>query len=57
MYKIIFVDGFYKSQLNKKGKPDKYGEPMLFKDEKEAKDYIKRKTYPGMSFHYEIKEV
>ena len=57
MYKIIEVDNGIRSQIDIKGKPNKYGEPKLFKTVKDAQKWIDRWTYKGMSWHYEIKEV
>lgn len=57
MYKIIEVDIGIRSQIDTKGKPNKYGEPKLFKTVKEAQKWIDRKTYRGMTLQYEIQEV
>lgn len=57
MYIIVEVDGFIRSAIDKTGKANKYGEPKLFKTKKDAQKWIDRRSYDGMSFHYEIKEV
>ena len=56
MYKIVKVSGFVREVIDKKGKPNKYGEPKLF-TLKEAEKFVKRNTYRGMSFKYEIVEL
>lgn len=57
MYKIIEVDNGIRSQIDTKGKPNKYGDPKLFKSKKDAQKWIDRRTYKGMTWHYEIQEV
>ena len=56
MYKVVKVSGFVREVIDKKGKPNKYGEPKLF-TLKEAENFEKRNTYAGMSFKYEIVEL
>ena len=56
MYRIVKVDGFIKQSIDKTGVPNRYGEPKLFKTKKYAQKWIDKKSYPLMSFYYEIKE-
>lgn len=53
-YIIVEVDGFIRSAIDTKGKPNKYGTPKEFKTRKDAQAWIDKKTYVGMSWHYEI---
>ena len=55
MYKVVKVNGYSREAIDTKGKPNKYGEPKLF-TLKEAENFVKRNTYTGMSFKYEIVE-
>ena len=55
MYKIIEVDGKLRWPIDEKNKANPYGKPKAFKTYAEATYWIKRHTYGGMSFHYEIK--
>ena len=57
MYRIIEVDGFIRSYICTDNKPDKYGIPKEFKTLKNAKTWIERHSYKGMSFKYEIEKV
>lgn len=57
MYKIIEIDMGIPYPIDTKGRPNKYGEPKLFKTVKEAQKWIDRRTYKGMTWHYEIQEV
>ena len=57
MYYIIEVDGFLRTPIAKSGKPERYEEPKYFKTLKDAKKWVERHTYGGMSFRYEIKKV
>ena len=56
MYKVVKVSGFIRAAIDKKGKPNKYGEPKLFTLE-EAEKFVKKNSYAGMSFKYEIVEL
>lgn len=58
-YIVVYcdMDGKYKAQIGIKGLPDKYGKPKIFKTKKEANEFIKRKTYGGMSHYYEIEKI
>lgn len=55
-YIIIEVDGYLRSIIDTTGKANKYGQPKEFKTRKDAQAWIDRRTYKGMSYHYEIKE-
>ena len=57
MFKIIYVDGIYRAQIDIKNKPNKYGVCKKFKTREDAQGWIDRHSYKGMSFHYEISEV
>lgn len=57
MYIIIKVDGKLRNAIDIKGQPNKYGQPKEFKTRKQAQAWIDKKSYYGMSFKYEIKEV
>lgn len=57
MFCVVEVDGFIRSCIDEKGKPNKYGKPKLFKTKKEAEKWIERSSYPGMSWKYEIEEM
>ena len=54
MYKVVKVDSWLRQQICIDGKASKYGKPKLFKTEKEAKKWIDKKSYNGMSYSYEI---
>ena len=56
MYRIVKVDGAIRQSIDKTGAPNRYGEPKLFKTKKDAQKWIDKKSYPLMSFYYEIKE-
>ena len=56
MYKVVKVSGFMREAIDKKGKPNKYREPKLF-TLKEAENFVKKNSYTGMSFKYEIVEL
>lgn len=43
--------------IDKKGKPNKYGEPKIFESMGAAINWCDRHTYGGMSHYYKIKEV
>ena len=57
MYIIVKVDGWMRQQICTDGKPDKYGEPKLFKTEREAWKWVSKNSYKGMSFKYEIRRI
>lgn len=56
-FKVVEVDGYIRTTICKDGKPNKYGEPKLFKSLKEAQSWIDKHSYVGMSFKYVIVEV
>lgn len=56
-YKIIEVDGIWRACIDITGKPNKYGKPKIFDKKEDAERWIEKRSYAGMSFHYEIKEV
>lgn len=58
MFYIVYVenDNRYRAIIDKSGKANRYGEALLFKKRKDAEVWIARRTYPFMSYHYEIKE-
>ena len=51
---IVEVDGWLRSAIDEKGKPNKYGKPKLFKTREDAEKWVERRSYPGMSWKYEI---
>ena len=57
MYKVVKVDRWGRQQICTDGKASKYGKPKLFKTEKEAKKWIDKEYYKGMSYSYEIVKV
>lgn len=60
MWYIVYVDNSghgYQAIIDKAGKPNKYGERKIFKTKKDAQAWIDKKSYWGMSFHYELKKV
>ena len=57
MFHIIEVDGFIRSCICENNKADKYGEPKNFKTIEDAKEWIKKHSYKGMSHRYEIVKV
>lgn len=56
MWYVVKVDGIYHAIIDKSGKANKYGEPKLFSTKKKAQEWVDKKSYKGMSFHYEIKK-
>ena len=60
MYYVVYVDESghgYRAIIDKTGVPNKYGDWKLFRTRKQAQQWIDRKSYPMMSYHYEIREV
>lgn len=56
-YIIIEVDGPYRWPISAvTGKADPYTPPRTWNTRKEAEEWIRRRSYKGMSWHYEIKE-
>lgn len=54
MFYVAKVDGHWRAAICTDGKPNKYGKPKTFSSEKEAKKWIIKNSYVGMSFRYEI---
>lgn len=57
MYKVVKVKGWVRQQICTDGKPDKYGDPKLFRTRREAQKWVSEKSYKGMSFRYEIHRI
>ena len=55
-YYIVNVDTFIREIIDKSGKPNKYGEPKIFNTKEDAEKWISKRTYKGMTHHYEVKE-
>ena len=53
---VVKVDGKYRAIIDIQGVPNRYGKPKRFDTRKQAAQWIKNKSYPGMSWTYEIKE-
>ena len=51
---IVEVDGWLRSAIDEKGKPNKYGKPKLFKTREDAEKWVEKRSYQGMSWRYEI---
>ena len=51
------VDRAFRALIDVKGKPNKYGIPKVFETKDEAELWIKKHSYKGMSWRYEICEV
>ena len=56
MFHVCMVDGYIRTAIDVKGKPDKYGKPKNFETKADAELWIKKHTYKGMSWKYEIYE-
>ena len=56
MYYVIEHDGVINSIIDTTGKPNKYGEPKLFATMADARKWILKKTYKGMTVSYSVKE-
>ena len=50
------VDGKVRTAIDVKGKPNMYGKPKDFETKAKAEEWIKKHTYKGMSWKYEIYE-
>lgn len=57
MYKVVKVEGWVRQQICTDGKPDKYGDPKLFRTRREAQKWASENSYKGMSFRYEVHRV
>ena len=56
MFHVCMVDGAYRAAIDVKGKPNEYGKPKDFETKTEAESWIKKHSYKGMSWKYEIYE-
>ncbi len=56
MYRIREYDGKIQAWICKDNKANPYGEPKEWMTLKDAKAWVKRRTYGGMSFKYVIFE-
>lgn len=56
MYYVIEHDGKINSLIDIHGKPNKYGYPKLFDTMADARKWILKKTYKGMTVSYSVKE-
>ena len=56
-YRIIEIDGIIRAYICTNNKADKYGTPKEYKKLKDAKQWIERHSYGGMSFKYEIERI
>lgn len=54
MIKIVKIDGWYRAAIDTAGRPNKYGTPKDFRTREAAEQWIKRRTYCGMSYQYQI---
>lgn len=57
MFMVVEVDGIIRTQICVDNKPDKYGKAKLFTSWKQAYQWIRKRSYKGMSYKYEIVEV
>lgn len=57
MYHICMVDGIFRALIDVKGEPNQYGIPKVFETKDAAESWIKKNSYKGMSWRYEIREV
>lgn len=54
---VVKVDGpKYRAAIDIHGEANRYGEPKRFDTRKQAERWIEKRSYPGMSWTYEIKE-
>jgi hypothetical protein len=56
-YYIVEIDGRIHSAIDVENKPNKYGKPKIFKTLEDAKRWIEKRSYKGMSVKYDIMEV
>ena len=56
MFHICRVEGNFRAAIDVKGKPNKYGIPKDFETKAEAEAWIKKHTFKGMPWEYEIYE-
>ena len=55
-YRVVCVDGPIRECIDISGKPNKYGKPKIFATREKAQEWIDKRSYLGMSWHYEIME-
>lgn len=55
-YYIVEHDGIVNQIIDKTGKANKYGEPKYFESMADARKWILKHTYKGMTHSYEVKE-
>lgn len=56
MFHVCMVDRTFRASIDVKGKPNKYAKPKDFETKAEAESWIKKHSYNGMSWKYEIYE-
>lgn len=56
-YYVVEIDGFIHSAIDKDNKPNKYGKPKIFRSLEDAKRWIEKHSYKGMTVKYDILEV
>lgn len=56
MFHVCMVDGIFRAAIDVKGKPNQYGKPKDFETKAAAELWIKKHSYNGMSWKYEIYE-
>lgn len=56
-YYIVEIDGRIHSAIDVENKPNKYGKPKIFKTEEDARRWIAKRSYKGMTVKYDIMEV
>lgn len=57
MYYIVKHDGEINAIIDEKGQANKYGNRKIFQTMADARKWILKRTYKGMSHSYEVKEV
>mgnify|MGYP003392950764 FL=1 len=56
-YYIVEHDGIVNQIIDKTGKPNKFGDPKIFESMADARKWILKRTYKGMTHSYEVKEI
>lgn len=56
VFRVVRVDGIIRECIDISGKPNKYGKPKIFATRAKAQEWIDKRSYFGMSWHYEIVE-
>ena len=54
---IQHEDKYHREHIDEKGKPNKYGKPKIFNREVDAWEWVRKKSYKGMSHYFSVKEV